>query len=214
MGLTLLRRSGIPGAWLRCSMTGASDGDCGDEASPGVGEEEVEAEAACMSLSAGIFELETLAMADRGLGLESGSERYGTTSHDNDDATLVRGNTQKRWTSPSLHEISLIFPSSVARVNNPVLRHIIGLIPGTTARPLWRTAETQIVNTRRQRPCRLMVVFVLYVGNICCSEKRWFERTTIPTMRLYTHNGNWFLQSIYLSPRRAPTYSREEYVHK
>ena len=155
------------------------------------------------------------------LDLDLNVKMYGTTSHDNDECYIDwYGRTQKRWTTrqtvsfPSLHEISLIFPFSVARVNNPVLRHIIGLIPGTTARPLWRTAETLIVNTRRQRPCRLMVVFVLYVGNICCSEKRWFERTTIPTMRLYTHNGNWFLQSIYLSPRRAPTYSREEYVHK
>jgi hypothetical protein len=55
---------------LRCSITGAADGECGDEASLSVGEEEVEAEAACISLSAGIFELETLAMA-----LISGSER-------------------------------------------------------------------------------------------------------------------------------------------
>lgn len=65
MGRTLLRRSGIPGAWLRCSITG-SDADAAEgdkDASLGVGEEEVEAEAACISLAAGIFELETLAMA-------------------------------------------------------------------------------------------------------------------------------------------------------
>jgi hypothetical protein len=61
VGRTLLRRSGIPGAWLRCSITEA-DGEDGDEASLSVGEEEVEAEAACI-LSAGILELETLAMA-------------------------------------------------------------------------------------------------------------------------------------------------------
>jgi hypothetical protein len=63
MGRTLLRRSGIPGAWLRCSITAADGEYGGDEASLGVGEEEVEAEAACISLAAGIFELETLAMA-------------------------------------------------------------------------------------------------------------------------------------------------------
>jgi hypothetical protein len=68
VGRTLLRRSGIPGAWLRCSITGA-DGNGDDEASLSVGEEEVEGEAAWMLLSAGI--LETLAMADRGLGLEA-----------------------------------------------------------------------------------------------------------------------------------------------
>ena len=45
MGRTLLRRSGIPGAWLRCSMTGADAKGDEDAASLGVGEEEVEVEA-------------------------------------------------------------------------------------------------------------------------------------------------------------------------
>jgi hypothetical protein len=123
MGRTLLRRSGIPGAWLRCSITG-SDADAAEgdkDASLGVGEEEVEAEAACMSLSAGIFELETLAMAlISGLDLDLNVKMYGTTSHDNDECYIHwYGRTQKRWTTrqtvsfPSLHEISPLLVSTI-----------------------------------------------------------------------------------------------------
>lgn len=64
MGRTLLRRSGIPGAWLRCSIAGAdadADAEGDNDASLGAGEVEVEveveAEAAAILkvLSAGIF---------------------------------------------------------------------------------------------------------------------------------------------------------------
>ena len=123
MGRTLLRRSGIPGAWLRCSITesdaGAAEGD--NEASLGVGEEEVEAEAACLSLSAGIFELETLAMAlIGGLDLDLEVKMYGTTSYDNKCYCIHwYGRTQKKWTIrqtvsfPSLHEISPLLVSTI-----------------------------------------------------------------------------------------------------
>jgi hypothetical protein len=124
MGRTLVRRSGIPGAWLRCSIiesdAGAAEGD--NEASLGVGEEEVEAEAACLSLSAGMFELETLAMAlIGGLDLDVEVKMYGTTSHDDNKCYYIDwyGRTQKRWATrqtvsfPSLHEISPLLVSTI-----------------------------------------------------------------------------------------------------